>query len=402
MTELHRQSDATRLRILYAIGPGDVVNSYRHWKAGEQLLSETSQTYSSQFFEFCRRHRHDCYALSSFPQAERVQDGQMIIENRPKRLTGGGLKYHLSQALYGLSLIRTALRWRADVVVADSGTTHWVILGLLKPFGIRVVGNLHNVPWPSGFPPNKWVQRLILQSDALFWRRFADAVLCVSPECERQVRQLAGRFEAPAVQYRAQYRYADFSGIPKVPGFNPPLGVMFAGRIEPCKGVFDLLEIVRIVQREAPGKFFFHVCGAGATLQALEATIDRECLTEVIRTYGKLARPALIDVYARCHLVIVPTRSDFCEGMPQVCAEAVLSGRPIVTSRLSNALDVLPGAILEAVPDDPPSYAELLLALLRDPARYWELCEGCSRVARQFCDATQGLTAGLEAALRRL
>lgn len=57
------------------------------------------------------------------------------------------------------------------------------------------------------------------------------------------------------------------------------------------------------------------------------------------------------------------TRRDFCEGMPLVCAEAMLSGKPVVTSRLSNALPVIGDTILEAQPEDIKSYAHAVRRL---------------------------------------
>ena len=51
-----------------------------------------------------------------------------------------------------------------------------------------------------------------------------------------------------------------------------------------------------------------------------------------------------------------------------VAAEAILSGRPVLTSRLSNALDVLDAALVEAQPDDPASYVACLRRLIADRA----------------------------------
>ena len=115
-----------------------------------------------------------------------------------------------------------------------------------------------------------------------------------------------------------------------------------------------------------------------------------------IRTHGKLARPALLEFYGSCHIVIVPTRSDFCEGMPSVCAEAILCHRPVITSRLSNALDVLPGALVIASPDNPQNYAHEIDRLLEDPAKYERLSGACAALQEQFYDPRKGLAAALE------
>src|SRR4051812_46256472 len=132
MNSAHSNATTKPLRILYALGPGDVVNSYRHWSKGSDYVAETSRTFSGQFFEFCRRAGHRGYAISYFPKREKLTDATMTAENRPKQLTRRGIRYHVSEALYAASIIMTALRWHADVVVCDSGTTHWALLTPLK------------------------------------------------------------------------------------------------------------------------------------------------------------------------------------------------------------------------------------------------------------------------------
>jgi glycosyltransferase involved in cell wall biosynthesis len=387
-------------RILYAIGPGDSVESYRRWKAGERMLSETSKTFSGHFYDYCARRGLSAYVVSSHGAAETLRDGRMLIENRPKPGSGPGLRYHLAQLRYGMSLIATALQWKADTVIVDSGTTHWPLLGLLRLAGIRVVAILHNALWPSGFRPERLPQRVLLALDRWFWRNVPGAVMAVSPECERQVRELAGVLRARVAQFRAQFDAAEFASVPPPrPWGDAPLRIMFAGRVERNKGALDIATIARALERRMPGRAVFDVCGAGSALDELRQALSRGGLEGVVRVHGRLNRPRLLEVYARSHAVIVPTRSDFCEGMPMVCAEAILCGRPVITTRLSNALDVLPGALVIATPDDPASYADAILDLLADPERYARHREACERHRAQFLDPAWSLEAALESVL---
>ncbi len=384
------------LRLLYALGPGNVVQSYRHWKAGTDVVSETSRTFSGQFFEFCRQAGHSGYAISYFGEVEKLVDDFMVVENRPKSLPGGGVRYHISQALYAISIMLTALRWRADVVIIDSGTTHWALLAPLKLLRKNVVGVLHNVPWPSGYKPTQQFKQILFASEGWFWRNVASAVISVSPECERQVRELAGRFTGVAVQCRAQFDRCDFASIPPPPVCRKPFRVMFAGRIETNKGVFDIVEIAHSLEQELPGQVEFDICGGGPALHDLTASIQRLNLGGVVRMHGKLIRPDLLAIYAACHAVIVPTRSDFCEGLPMVIAEAILCGRPVITSRLSNALEVLSGSIMAAEPDAPRTYADAIKRLLDDLALYEQLRAVCLIHQEQFYDPDTSLTAAFD------
>lgn len=394
---------ARGLRILHAAGPGDVVDSYRHWKDGREMLSETSRTFSGQFFEFCRRTGHLYWAVSYRAPAYRISDGAVIVENRPKPRGLRGLAYHIAQLRYAISLAVSAIRWRAGAVLVDSGTTHWIFLAPLKLLGVKIVGNFHNVLWPKGYRPTKLSKRLLLAADGWFWRHVADAAITVSPECERQIRDVAPAFKGPIEQHCAQFDRRDFAAVPspQLPD-DRPLRVLFAGRVDRNKGVFDIVEMARILEREMPGRVVFDICGGGPKLAEVSSCVEAAGLEAIVRVHGPLQRQALVQMYASSHLVIVPTRSDFCEGMPKVCAEAILCRRPVLTSVLSNAGDVLSGAIILAKPDDVSSYVDCIKALLDDRCAYEHLVNGCLSAQEQFFDETKGFAAALERIFARL
>lgn len=390
-------------RILYAIGPGDVAQAYRDWKSGYSTISETSLTFSSQLLDFCRANKLEVWAISSHHRAELIDDGQFRIENRPKNPSGEvrGLPYHVRQLRYALSLLHSALRYKADLAIIDSGTTHWFILSLTKLLGIRVVASLHNVCWPAGYPPKSRVQKLIMLLDGWFFSKFADAALGVSPECGRQLGILAGH-PVSFFQYTAQFREGDFCAL-KAPDYElKPFRVMFAGRIERNKGVFDLIDIAAKLQQRRPHQVMFDVCGGGGVLDELQAEVVKRGLSNVVKLHGKLVRPELLRVYEQSHLVIVPTRSDFCEGMPMVSAEAVLAGRPVLSSRVSNALDVLDDAIIEARTEDTEDYVAKIEQLLDHRDKYDKCASACDIVSRQFIDRSRGKAAALGKLLETL
>ncbi len=85
-----------------------------------------------------------------------------------------------------------------------------------------------------------------------------------------------------------------------------------------------------------------------------------------------------------------------------VCAEAVLSGRPVLSSRVSNALDVLDEAIIEARTDDTEDYVAKIEQIL-DHRDIYDKCAGaCSIASLQFIDRSRGKTAVLGKVLEAL
>jgi len=381
------------MRILYALGPGDVVEAYRRWRTGKDVPSEMSITFSGQFFDLCRTSGWQAWAVSSHPRRERIEDGPFIVENRPKRWASRrGLEFHIAQIAYGLSIIRTARRYRADLVVADSGTTHWFILSLLPWMRIRVIASLHNVLWPNGFKPDGRIHRLLHRLNGRFWRHTADATLCVSPECRRQVLELAGRTRGPIHEYRAMYQPGFWDTVPPPRPYNGgPFRILFAGRVEANKGVFDLLAMAERLEQRVPGRIHWDVCGTGTASTELARQVQHRGLGRFVHAHGHLNRTSLRDAYARSHLIIIPTRSDFREGMPRAAAEAVLAGRPVLTSRLANACDVLGEAVIEVEPENIDAYVATILRLLRDRDFYERCRRHCASAARQFYDPSYGL-----------
>ena len=114
-----------QLRLFVALGPGDIVGARRSRLAGK-AINETSIAFSEQLFAYCRSRKIQTLAISSNGRTDQLNDGSVTIENRPKPLNDcGGIRFHLSLLLYGFYVAIRARRFRANVAVIDSGTTHY-------------------------------------------------------------------------------------------------------------------------------------------------------------------------------------------------------------------------------------------------------------------------------------
>jgi glycogen synthase len=389
-------------RVFYAAGPGDIIQAHKHWKQNEHDPTEVSITYSSQLEDFCQEISAEAYIVSYHRRKEIFRDGPFTLEHRPKPMPGAtGVRYHLAEVLYGLGLLATALRFKADVAVIDSGSTHYFITTLFRLMDIRVVSVLHNTLWPHGFPPTRPVPRLILWLDSLFFRGMPTATIGVSPECTRQVAQLTRGRHTPLLQIRAQFHPEYFENIPPPPPHDrSPFHIMFIGRVNRIKGVFDILEIAQKVEASAPGQVRWEICGSGPDLEELR---QRQCemgLEPIVHIRGWTSLPDLIEVYARSHVSIVPTRSSFTEGLAMTAAEAILAGRPVITNPVVPALELLKPACVEARTNDVDSYVEGILKLINDSNYYNSLCQACPSLQKQFYDHDQGLTAVLRQVIK--
>jgi glycogen synthase len=392
----------SNLRIVYALGPGDAVHTARSWSQGGDVAAGMSVAYSDLFYDACRAHGMTALAISRNERVDHFQSPRLVVENIPRPWSHrGGICFHLSLVRYALKLFGYARRWKADAVVVDSGTTHWFALWPLALMGVHIVPCLMNTLWPKGHPPQRLVHRIIHWLDGQFWRRYVDAVVCISPECARQARQLAGREDLAVFEHRPQYRADIFREVPP-PSRDGPLRVLFAGRVTAEKGVFDLLETAQRLQAERPGDFTFDICGDGPALEDLRARVQRERLDDVFTLHGQLDGPALRERYATAHVVVVPTRSNFNEGLAAVAAEAVLLGRPVIVSGVVPAGEVLGDAALAAATDDAGSFARLLTRLADDVSLYQHHRLACKAARAQFLDADRGLGQAIAAAVDRV
>lgn len=419
------------MRIVYAAGPGDVIGTYRHWAAGPDDPSQVAVTYSSQFYDFCRETGAIGYVISTNKRKERIAEGNLTVEHRPTfSQRGSALMYHLGQIIWGLRLVISAIWFRADVVIV-ADWAHWFVLGFLPWFGIAVVPTLHCVLWPKQEPPISGLNRFIRKLNARFLRQRVKTALSLSGDITAQVESMLRGRQLRIIPFLPTYRPTSFGEGFGPPASPPPFRVFFAGRIEKNKGVFDLLEIARRFKDAAksptpvlrhpdePGAaasdpalrgtsepaslgIEFDLCGDGSQLEPLRQAVAEAGLGETFRLHGHSPRPLMMDLYEKCHVVIVPTTSDFVEGFNKVVAEGVLAGRPVITSSVCPALEYVREAVVEVPPDQTSAYGDAILNLRNDPALYEAKRKASARVREQFYDVNRGWKAAVSQAVQAI
>jgi glycosyltransferase involved in cell wall biosynthesis len=390
------------LRLVYAAGPGDVIGTYRHWVAGRDDPAQVAITYSGQFYEFCKQSAALGLVISSHSRKEKMIDGAFVIEHRPAMFARGpGALYHLGQILAGLRLLISAVLFRADLLIVAEGT-HWFVLGLFPWFGIQVVPTLHCVLWRKNQPPVGRVNQLIWILNRRFFRKRVFAILSLSNDITTQVKSMLGNLPVPIIPFLPSYRpesFGDGFGSPPPP---PPFRVFFAGRIERNKGVFDLLDIARRFAIDGHTDIEFDLCGDGSQLQTLQQQTSEAGFEQRFRLHGHSTKAFMRSMYEQCHVVVVPTTSDFVEGFNKVVAEGVLAGRPVITSSVCPALEYVRDAVVEVPPDESAAYGTAILQLSSDHALYESKRLASASVRAQFYDPARGWMAAVKTVVARL
>lgn len=388
-----------KLRILYAVGPEDVIEAYKYWTQNRDAPSQVSVPYSSQFYQVCQSLDAECYVIAQSNKRELIRDKGFTIERRPIPLASAtGLMYHLRQVWCGLVLLFDAIRFKADFAIISSGTTHWFVLYLFCLLGIKVIPSIHCVLWAK-YLPVRLADKLSLKlSRNLFADKF-EAMLAVSHDITEQVAQLTNGKHQPVLEFFPSFRRNDFENIPEPSKEILPFRVLFAGRIEENKGVFDLLSIMKRFANEGIKDIVFDVCGSGSALETLRLEVKQAGIEDNYICHGHCSKEHMKEIFGLSHVVIVPTKKEFSEGFNRVVCESILSGRPVVTSSVCPALSYVREAVVEVPTDDIKAYGDALLKLYGDQLFYEQKKQACSMLQEQFYDGKKSWESSLKSIL---
>ncbi len=382
--------------MIYCGGPGDIAGTMRSWRSGKHDASELSETYSGQFFDQVGARGLSALVISTHARKELLVEGLITIEHRPNKAYGkSGLAYKLHYLSHWLGVIGTIVRHRPLVIlVADC--EHWWLLTIPAMFGIKVITDLQCTFWPRGYRSTALYERILQGLNGWFWKKIPIATICISPECERQVHEMVGgQVSGSLLQARSSYQRAHFAEILPPVWDAGSFRVMYAGRAERNKGVFDLLDVMAGLHADSQCKVSLEICGGGTALGELKAECARRGLDGFIRILGQLNSAEMRAAYDRSHLVIVPTTSGFPEGLTRVVVEGVLSGRPVVATTVCNAIDVLPCSVITVECGDKQAMVAAIKRLANDKNYYESMRVSCAAEAEQFYDRQQSWGAAL-------
>ncbi len=112
--------------------------------------------------------------------------------------------------------------------------------------------------------------------------------------------------------------------------------VLFVGRVEPQKGVLDLLDAFERVRARIPNTMLV-LAGDGVSSEQVRARVGRWGAAGG-RVLGALPHAEIATWMAACDVTTLPS---WAEGTPNVVLESLASGRPVVGTRVGGIPDVL-------------------------------------------------------------
>lgn len=387
-----------RFNIAYAAGPGDIVNTFKHWQQSEDDPSQVAITYSGQFFELCRRIGARGIAISSNPDKAAITTDQFHVENVPVKADGSGAGFHTLQVRKSVQFLTRARRLGADTFIVSDATGHWFPFSWYKRQHEVFIPSIHCVLW-SRFSPLTPVRKILNLLERSFFRRHAAGILCVSSQILSQVNIIAGSRKIPARLFTPAYRPDTFKHISAPPANAAGFNVFYAGRLEKEKGIYDLLQVAISLKKRNISDIRFDILGNGSEEEMLRLKTKQAGVQDIFRIHGYCRRDRVLEALNNSHVVVVPTSTEFHEGFNKVVAEGILSGRPVITSSACPALNCVQEAVMEVPPDDAAGYEHAILQLRDNPDLYQKKRDACKPLGNQFYDHACSWEAGLESIL---
>lgn len=315
-------------RVLFIPGPGDVIGTFRHWQAGEDDPRLPGIAYSAQVYDVVDGLGAELLTLTeALPdgEEERVEEGRITFRGL-RQGSGRGVGFHLAELLY-LVAIRAQIRaFAPDLILTQRMFLHFWLFPTLAG-RIPVMPSLHNTFHAQGRPPGS-AARLLARLNGRRWARAFPATFVASDAIAAQLRSIAGA-DVPGIALQLPlYGTAGARAASRPPAEDRPYRLVYLGRIEREKGVFDLLEAVASLELAIDLSF----AGTGGAEVALVEAISTANLSTRVRCLGALDGSAIFALLAKSDLLACPTRPEFPEGFAMVVSEAALAGLPVVAS----------------------------------------------------------------------
>ena len=232
-------------------------------------------------------------------------------------------------------VLKVVLRSDVNLIRADDPILTGLVAAVISkscrlPFVLFLGGNPAEIARVKlRFSNTRVVQRtLMLSLIRLLQRiviRLSDLVITVNEELAAMSQQLGAK------QVLIVEPYLDLRKF--VPAAKPEgrrFRVMYVGRLEPEKGILDLLAAARSLASE---NIEFVIAGGGSLAPALNFATRSQADLSKVRLLGPVNHDAMPELYHQADVVVLPS---YTEGAPVAVFEAMASGCPVVATRVGN------------------------------------------------------------------
>jgi glycosyltransferase involved in cell wall biosynthesis len=159
--------------------------------------------------------------------------------------------------------------------------------------------------------------------------------------------------------------------------------ILSVGRLVPKKGLNDLVSACQLLKARGV-KFRCAIVGEGPLRGELESQISKLGLEGTVTLLGAMAHDRLVALYGQASVFALSPQvmaDGDRDGIPNVLAEAMAAGLPVVSTRVSGIPELVEDGRtgLLVGPKDPAALADAVERLLRDPKQGQSLAVAARR-----------------------
>ena len=348
-------ADGERLRIAYVPGPGDLLSTYDYWSDGVDDPSTPLATYAAQLFDLRELIGAELSVFGRWGDGIDVRRGAVRFRAETLPVTTGFAEYVKAKRSY-TTRFWSEIRRAAPHVVLIGGDVYWPLVPSLRR-RMRTIYSIHHALWsPRG---RRGGLRGLPEADRLRRiRQGFDAAVGTSQLCADQFSSLTGgrwaRAQVPQIRHGA--------ALPPARSLTGAPAILYVGRIEQNKGVFDLVSAFRSAGFSDDARLDFY--GTGRVLDHLRKMIGDD---PRISAHGHVAGSEVLDLVGGATLLVCPTRTGFAEGLGFVCIEALAQATPCLLTDVVPAADLLGDSAMIIRADDTEAMARALAELHAPP-----------------------------------
>lgn len=169
-------------------------------------------------------------------------------------------------------------------------------------------------------------ERKIYDALSKFLYRKASVIFTVSPHFTQFAQEYCSRVfdKRPTIDFSEKDMLEN-----KNFGNKDCYQLLFLARLDHDKGILDLLEAVKLLNRIDSKRFRLLIVGDGNAKNETESFIERNHLDNVIMYGAAVSKEEIKSLYERSDLYILPS---YHEGFPRTLYEAMLFRTPILTT----------------------------------------------------------------------
>jgi len=279
------------------------------------------------------------------------------------------------------------LRFRPDRILCwATSLPLWATYAASRVRSTPFVYCRHNRVLFDGQP---WYQQISGAVDRWIMRR-ADAIIVHGPYLRQQMLDL-GIEPKKIVEFNWNFAHLfEKSSIDRfknnlyLPSSEVTV-VLYIGRIQRSKGVFDLLEAMTPLLSQDQGLRLVYA-GDGIDLDQMERRIDELALGMKVQLIGRVPHHGLAQLISGSRFVVTPTQTRFPEGRCMAAMEGLIMKKPVIAPNFGPfpylVRDGKNGLLYE--PDSISSLRDSIDHLLRDQALYRTVCGGAAETSEEL------------------